>query len=69
NDSRMIDLISNSRIYDLGGAFNWGGNLIGLYSFNLYRGSNTLVSTWEAELPQVQQAMLDTIDAYQNSIN
>ena len=69
NDSRMIDLCSNSRIYDLGGAFNWGGNLIGLYSFNLYRGSNTLVSTWEAELSAVQLAMQDTIDAYQNSIN
>jgi len=68
NDSRMIDLCSSSRIYDLGGAFNWGGNLIGLYSFNLYRGSNTLVSTWEAELSKVEQAMLDTIEAYQNSI-
>jgi len=68
NDSRMIDLITNSRIFDLGGAFNWGGNLIGLYSYNLYRGSNTLVSAWEADLSKVEQAMLDTIDAYQNSI-
>lgn len=68
NDSRMIDLVSNSRIYDLGGAFNWGGSLIGLYSFNLYRGSNTLVSTWEADFSKIQQAMLDTIEAYENSI-
>ncbi len=68
NDARMLDLISNNRIYDLGGAFNWGGNLIGLYSFNLYRGSNTLVSTWESELPAVQDALAKTLEAYANSI-
>ncbi len=68
NDSRMLDLITSNRIYDLGGAFNWGGNLIGLYSSNLYRGSNTLVSTWEADYSKIEQAMLDTLDAYENSI-
>jgi hypothetical protein len=68
NDSRMLDLITSSRIYDLGGAFNWGG-IIGLYSSNLYRGSNTLVSTWEQDYSKIEQAMLDTIDAYQNSVN
>ncbi|MBQ3004184.1 MAG: hypothetical protein IJB88_05805 [Clostridia bacterium] len=68
NDSRMLDLITSSRIYDLGGAFNWGG-LIGLYSSNLYRGSNTLVSTWEADFSKIEQAMLDTLDAYQNSVS
>ena len=68
NDSRMLDLITSSRIYDLGGAFNWGGSLIGLYSSNLYRGSNTLVSTWESDFSKIEQAMLDTIDAYNNSV-
>ena len=69
NDARMLDLISNSRIYDIGGAFNWGQNLIGIYSFNLYRGSNTLASTWEAELPAVQAALEATLKAYEESIN
>jgi hypothetical protein len=68
NDARMLDLISNSRIYDIGGAFNWGGNLIGIYSFNLYRGSNTLVSTWESELAAVQAELEATLEAYANSI-
>ena len=68
DDSRMLDLITSSRIYDLGGAFNWGG-IIGLYSSNLYRGSNTLVSTWEQDYSKIEQAMLDTIDAFQNSVN
>lgn len=68
NDSRMLDLISSNRIYDIGGAFNWGDKLIGIYSFNLYRGSNTLVSTWEAELPAVKAALEKTLEAYASSI-
>lgn len=71
NDSRMLDLITNSRIYDLGGAFDWGGNgiLIGIYSKNLYAGANTLASNWDSVRGAVELAMNDTIDAYQNSIN
>ncbi len=69
DDSRMLDLITGSRIYDLGGAFNWGGNLIGLYSSNLYKGANTLASTWDSNLSAVQSELQKTIDAYQNSAN
>ncbi len=69
NDSRMLDLITSSRIYDLGGAFNWGGNLIGLYSSNLYAKENTIVSRWESALPGAEIAMQETIEAFENSIN
>ena len=69
NDSRMLDLITSSRIYDLGGAFNWNGSMIGLYSSNLYAESNTLSSRWESALPGVEMAMQQTIDAFNNSIN
>ena len=69
NDSKMLDLITSSRIYDLGGAFDWNGKLIGLYSSNLYADANTLSSTWEANLPGVEAAMQATIDAFNNSIN
>lgn len=69
DDSRMLDLITSNRIYDLGGAFNWGGNLIGLYSSNLYKGANTLASTWDANLDGVKIELQKTIDAWKSSIN
>lgn len=69
NDSKMLDLITSSRIYDLGGAFDWNGKMIGLYSSNLYAGANTLASSWESNLSGVQIAMQQTIEAFENSIN
>lgn len=68
NDSRMIDLITSSRIYDLGGIFNWGGRLIGIYSSCLYNNQNQLVSNWDAIQSSVETAMEDTIQAYRDSI-
>lgn len=69
DDSRMIDLITSSRIYDLGGIFDWGGKLIGIYSSCLYANQNKLVSNWDAARVAVETAMNETIEAYQNSIN
>ena len=69
NDARMLDLITSSRIYDLGGAFDWNGKMIGLYSSNLYAGANTLASSWDANLPGVEAAMQASIEAFNNSIN
>ncbi len=69
DDSRMLDLITSSRIYDLGGAFNWGGNLIGIYSSNLYGGANTLASTWDANLDGIKIALEKTIEDWKASIN
>ena len=67
-DSRMIDLITGSRIYDIGGIFDWGGKLIGIYSSCLYKNQNQLVSDWDAVHVAVENAMEETIQAYQNSI-
>lgn len=67
-DSEMLDLIRNSRIYDLGGIFNWGGDLIGIYSFCLYRKVNNMVSTWEGIKEKTELAMQDTIEAYRESV-
>lgn len=69
DDSRMIDLITSSRIYDLGGIFNWGGRLIGIYSSCLYNNQNQLVSNWDSIHVSVETAMEETIQAYQESIN
>ena len=68
DDSRMIDLITGSRIYDLGGIFNWGGRLIGIYSSCLYNNQNQLVSNWDAIQSSVEAAMEETIQAYRDSI-
>ncbi len=69
DDSYMLDLVSNSRIYDLGGIFDWGGQLIGVYSYLLYQNSNDLVSKWDGIRIAVETAMQETIDAYKSSIN
>lgn len=68
DDSRMIDLITGSRIYDLGGIFNWGGRLIGIYSSCLYNNQNQLVSNWDSIQSSVETAMEETIQAYRDSI-
>lgn len=69
DDSRMIDLITSSRIYDLGGIFDWGKKLIGIYSSCLYNNQNQLASNWDSIHVAVETAMNETIEAYKNSIN
>lgn len=69
DDSRMIDLITSRRIYDLGGIFNWGGQLIGIYSSCLYANGNHLASKLDSIYSAVETAMNETIEAYKNSIN
>lgn len=67
-DAEMLDLIFNTRLYDLGAIFNWGGNLIGIYSSVMRSGSNTLISSFEALETAAQTAMDQTIQDYKNSI-
>lgn len=67
-DAEMLDLIFNTRLYDLGAIFNWGGNLIGIYSSVMRSGSNTLISSFEALETAAQAAMDQTIQDYKNSI-
>ena len=62
-DAEMLDLIFNNRLYDLGAIYNWGGNLIGIYSSVMRSGTNTLVSTFES-----QQTAAQTIEDLKNSI-
>lgn len=68
DDSRMMDYILSHRMYDLGGIFDWGGGLTGVYSFCLYGGSNNLVSKWDGMKSAVELAMNETITAYKESI-
>lgn len=68
NDSEMLDRITANRIYDLGGIFDWGGKLIGVYSSCMYSKANTLASTWDSIKGAVELAMQQTIDSYHESI-
>lgn len=68
DDTEMMDYIMTHRLYDLGGIFDWGKKLTGAYSYNLYNGQNTLVSSWDANKAMVEAEMQKTIEAYKNSI-
>lgn len=68
DDADMLDYVLTHRLYDLGSAFDWGGKLIGAFSFNLYGGQNTLVSSWDANKDAIKLAMEATIQAYKDSI-
>ncbi|MBR6777157.1 MAG: hypothetical protein IKM27_05375 [Clostridia bacterium] len=62
DDARMLDIVFENRLYDLGGIYNWGG-LIGLYSHCL-RNNAGLASYWESIQSAAESDMEATLDAY-----
>ena len=64
NDLRMLEQISETRFYDIGAAFNWGGNLIDLYYNNYLQGYNALVTNWESTGLMVKLMMEDYLEEY-----
>jgi hypothetical protein len=68
----MLDLILDSRVYDFGTVFNWGGTSEGdvksitgfMNNIAFHSGTNTFVSTWETIASGVQTAMDETVDKY-----
>jgi hypothetical protein len=65
-DEEMLDLVFNNRLYDIGAIYNWGGNLLGVYSKVLRSGSNTLISYFETIKDAAQTEMEKTIEEYKN---
>ena len=65
-DADMLDLVFNNRLYDIGSIYNWGEELIGIYSRVMRSGSNTLISTYESVKEKIQADMEQTIAEYQN---
>ena len=68
----MLELIFNSRIYDLASIYNWGGaseadanSISGFMNTIAFGGANTFVSTWESIKDKVSASMDETIEAYQ----
>lgn len=68
-DAEMLDLVYNSRFYDLGSFFNWGnGALINLYGSLLNNTTNELASRWDSIETSVVQDMQATVQAYRDSV-
>lgn len=67
----MLDIIFDSRVYDLASVYHWGGtgegdaaSISGFMNTVAVSGSNTFVSTWQSIESSVQTAMAETVDAY-----
>ncbi len=68
---KMLDIIFNSRVYDLGSIYHWGGtsesdaaSISGFMNVIATSGSNTFASSWQSIESAVQAKMDETITAY-----
>lgn len=68
---KMLDIIFDSRVYDLGSIYNWGGtseydtnSITGFLNSVAFSSTKEFASSWESIASMVQTAMEDTIDAY-----
>lgn len=69
----MMDLIFDSRTYDFGTVFNWGGtgeadsnSITGFMNNIAWSGTNTFVSSWETIASGVEKAMNETTEIFKN---
>lgn len=69
----MLELIFNSRVYDLASIYNWGGaseadanSITGFMNTIAFNGTNTYTSSWDAIKGTVEAAMQETIAAYRS---
>lgn len=67
----MLDIIFDSRVYDLGSIYNWGGtsefdtsSITGFLNDIAFSTTKEFASTWESIASKVQTAMEQTVDAY-----
>ncbi len=67
----MLDLIFNTRVYDLGSVYNWGGaneydvhSITGFLNSVAFDDTKEFASTWESIASMVQSDMEETLDAY-----
>ncbi len=68
DDCDMLDLVFDSKFYDLGTIFTWG-NLLGLYGSVINNATtNNLVSTFESYQSAIETAMETTYQAYLDSL-
>lgn len=67
-DANMLDIVFDSKFYDLGTVFTFG-NLLGLYGSVISNSSdNTLVSKYDAMRSAVEQALEETYTKYLESL-
>lgn len=68
---KMLDIIFDSRVYDLGSIYNWGGaneydtsSITGFLNDVAFSSTKEFTSTWESIASKVQSDMDETVDAY-----
>lgn len=68
---KMLDIIFDSRVYDLGSIYNWGGSneydtnsITGFLNSVAFSSTKEFASTWESISSKVQTDMEETIEAY-----
>ncbi len=69
----MLELIFDSRVYDLASIYNWGGtseadagSITGFMNSIAFSGTNTYTSTWESIKGTVEASLEETIAAYRS---
>ncbi|MBO7157550.1 MAG: hypothetical protein J6W31_03010, partial [Clostridia bacterium] len=72
--AEMLQLIFDSRVYDLASIYHWGGSneadlnsISGFMNAIAISGTNTFTSQWQAIESSVKADMEDTLDAYYNN--
>lgn len=67
----MLDIIFDSRVYDLASIYHWGGtgegdtaSISGFMNAVAVSGANTFVSSWQSIESSVQTAMEETVESY-----
>ncbi len=62
----MLELILNSRVYDMAHIFNWGNILTSMTAL-ITTGKDTVASTWDKRVTSAETALQKTIDAYKGN--
>ena len=69
----MLELIFDSRVYDLASIYNWGGateadatSITGFMNSIAFSGTNTYTSTWDSIKGTIEASLEETIAAYRS---
>lgn len=62
----MLDLILDSRVYDMAYIFDWGGIFNSVFAL-ITNGKDTVASTWDKKIKSAEKALDKTITAYKEN--
>lgn len=73
---KMLDIMFENRVYDLGAIYGWGqttgiydpDSLTNFLNYIATSGQNTFASKWQSIQSKVEQGLKETLEQYENSI-